>query len=185
MKEAVLPFRKVRSTMRRTRKPKKAPAEEYGGEEGFYAAPEGWMLPSGQGVCVKKIESVQVGEETVVLFSSEGWVAGRSVISSELTGSASSLHAFTLPSDFASPPQITSIDLTHPILDFTLLPSAQVLLSLDTAFGVLKHNQNGENKKRPDPSTADIQQVASSSASALVQVGAGASVSVPFGQLHG
>lgn len=96
-----------------------------------------------------------------------------------LTISASSLHAFTVPSDFASPPQIRSVDLAHPILDFTLLPSAQILVSLDTAFGVLKQNQTGENKKRSDSSPAEIQQVASFSASALVQVSANASVRQP------
>jgi len=96
----------------------------------------------------------------------------------ELTGSASAVHAFTLPSDFASSPQITTLDLSHPILDFTSLPSGQILVSLDTAFGVLKHNQTGENKKRSDPTEAEVQQVASSTASALVQVTEGASVSL-------
>lgn len=71
--EAVLPHRKARSTMRRLKKPRKVKTE--GGEgagDGFYDAPEGWLLPSGQGVCVKKIDSVVVGDETIVIFHSEG-----------------------------------------------------------------------------------------------------------------
>lgn len=82
---AVLPHRKVRSGMRKLRNPKKRvkldpqPAEAgegtaQGVEETFYSAPEGYMLPSGQGVLVKKIDSIKVGEETVMLFFSEGSV---------------------------------------------------------------------------------------------------------------
>lgn len=74
--ESILPHRRVRSTMRRNKRVK-LPAQgdvEAEGEKGFYDAPEGWTLPSGQGVCVKKIETMVVGDETVVVFFSEGSV---------------------------------------------------------------------------------------------------------------
>lgn len=76
--EAILPHRRVRSAMRRLKRaPKRARVEEgtsagETAESSFYEAPEGWLLPSGQGVCVKKIDSVQVGDQMVVLFFSEG-----------------------------------------------------------------------------------------------------------------
>lgn len=74
--EAVLPHRKVRSTMRRNKKARKVKLEE--GDalpgDGFYDAPEGWMLPSGQGVCIKKIRSTVIEDQTVVLIFSEGSV---------------------------------------------------------------------------------------------------------------
>jgi len=77
--EAILPHRRVRSSMRRNKRVKlpeqgnaaAAPEEE----KGFYDAPEGWILPSGQGVCVKKIETMVVGDSTVVVFFSEGSVS--------------------------------------------------------------------------------------------------------------
>jgi tRNA (guanine-N(7)-)-methyltransferase subunit TRM82 len=72
--EAVLPRRRARSAMRRNKKAKKVKADENAPEstDGFYDAPEGWLLPSGQGVCVSKIRSTQIGQQTVVTFFSEG-----------------------------------------------------------------------------------------------------------------
>lgn len=72
--EAVLPHRKARSTMRRNKKAKKVKVEDGDAQpgDGFYDAPEGWLLPSGQGVCIKKIRSTVVDGKTVVLFFSEG-----------------------------------------------------------------------------------------------------------------
>jgi len=77
--EAILPHRRVRSSMRRNKRAKLSAhtgdaAMGGEGEKGFYDAPEGWVLPSGQGVCVKKIDTMVVGDETVVLFFSEGSV---------------------------------------------------------------------------------------------------------------
>lgn len=70
---AVLPHRRVRSSMRRLRKNKKKVEEKSELEEtSFYHSPEGWVLPGGQGVCVKKIQTIRVGEETMVVFFSEG-----------------------------------------------------------------------------------------------------------------
>lgn len=80
---AVLPYRRARSNLRRMKRPrgtvetKKEVTEEAkvptrGDDESFYVAPEGFALPSGQGVCIKKIRTVKVGDETLVIFFSEG-----------------------------------------------------------------------------------------------------------------
>ncbi len=72
----VLPHRRVRSSMRKIKNPKKRvkldPNEAVGKGGTFYEAPEGWILPSGQGVLIKKMESVEVDGQVVVLFYSEG-----------------------------------------------------------------------------------------------------------------
>ena len=73
---AVLPHRRVRAPMRKDKhkNPPPAPAGREVGEETFYSAPEGWLLPIGQGILIKKILSVQVEGKTVVVFFSEGYV---------------------------------------------------------------------------------------------------------------
>jgi len=71
----VLPHRKVRSSMRKIKNPKKRLKLDPSGARGsgtFYDAPEGWLLPSGQGVRVKKIESIDMDGQVVVVFFSEG-----------------------------------------------------------------------------------------------------------------
>ncbi|WVW85279.1 hypothetical protein I302_107317 [Kwoniella bestiolae CBS 10118] len=132
---AILPHRKVRSYLRKNRSKNRMRKVEEGTseekeeeeEETFYSAPEGYILPSGQGVCIKKIDSITVGDKTVVLFFSEG---------------ASAIHSFMLPSDLSSPPVVNTQPLPYPILDFTVLPNqnGKVVISLDTAWGMLKKN---------------------------------------------
>lgn len=73
----ILHHRCVRSSMRKVKNPRKRikvdPSDSIHEDVGnFYDAPDGWMLPSGQGVCIKKIDSVEVDETVIVLFFSEG-----------------------------------------------------------------------------------------------------------------
>ena len=71
--EAVLPHRRARSEMRKLRKvSKRGKRDELMADGTFYEAPEGWILPSGQGVCVKKLGSIVVEGVLIVLFFSEG-----------------------------------------------------------------------------------------------------------------
>jgi tRNA (guanine-N(7)-)-methyltransferase subunit TRM82 len=74
--DAVLPHRRVRSSFRRIKDSKKRAKIDTNdlrsGKDEFYTPPDGYILPSGQGVLIKKITSIDVGGKTVVLFFSEG-----------------------------------------------------------------------------------------------------------------
>jgi hypothetical protein len=99
---------------------------------------------------------------------------------SELMSRAAAIHAFVLPTDFSISPQITTLALSHPILDFTILQSSQLLISSDPAFGVFTHNQTGlppVKGKAAEATVSSDQASEMSNSMALVQVGAGASVS--------
>lgn len=73
IEEAVRPHRRVRSSLRRIKNPRKRGKAEEGAEKDeFYEPPEGYLLPEGQGILIKKIMSVDVGGQAVVLFFSEG-----------------------------------------------------------------------------------------------------------------
>ncbi|OCF35779.1 hypothetical protein I316_02271 [Kwoniella heveanensis BCC8398] len=177
---AVLPHRRVRASMRKNRFLRKvteqAPSESNqaaetttsasADEETFYTAPEGWILPSGQGVCVRKIESVRVGDDTVVLFFSEG---------------AAALHSFILSPD-STPSAVHTIPFPYPILDFTPISTqpGQVLVSLDTAWGVLKKNPSPGTEGRQDviprDDLSDEEQKALEEVFTVVSVGAGGSL---------
>lgn len=97
----------------------------------------------------------------------------------ELMDSAAAIHAFVLPTDFSSDPQITTLPLSHPVLDFTILPSSQLLVSYDPAFNVFTHNQTGQapaKGKAAETTTTAEQSAELSNFVTLVSVGSGASV---------
>lgn len=71
IEDAVLPHRAARSTLRKDKRRNKGPKRD---QDPFYTVQDGWMLPSGQGICIKNISSVRIGNSTVVLFFSEGSV---------------------------------------------------------------------------------------------------------------
>ncbi|KAK4689632.1 tRNA (guanine-N(7)-)-methyltransferase subunit TRM82, partial [Tremellales sp. Uapishka_1] len=150
---SVLPHRRVRADLRKSKMGRKklkgtadlvAPKDlqEDPTKEDWYSAPENWLLPSGQGVNIKKIESLIVQGKEIVIFFSEG---------------CSAIHSFALPSDAETTPEIETLALPYPILDFTLVPgSSQILLSLDTAWGVLKANLiPGQQQPCPDSLSDD------------------------------
>ena len=72
IREAILPHRRVRSSFRKVKHPRKRARIATEIEDPFYTAPEGFLLPEGEGICIKKIISVRVGGVDVVVFFSEG-----------------------------------------------------------------------------------------------------------------
>ena len=77
LESAVFPHRCVKAEMRRDKSERKNKvASDVAGssivKDDFATPPEGMMLPYGHGLCIGKIESVVVGDETTVVFFSEG-----------------------------------------------------------------------------------------------------------------
>ncbi|RXK42389.1 hypothetical protein M231_00379 [Tremella mesenterica] len=104
-------------------------------EEEFYVAPEGWRLPSGQGVCIKKIQVIQIESQDVVVFFSEG---------------CAGLHSFVLAQDLTHA-TVNTFKTDFPVLDFTQIPGEEgrLVVSVDTAWGSLKRNRLPDEKVGP------------------------------------
>lgn len=70
----------------------------------------------------------------------------------------SALHSFVLPSDLSASPTINTIPFEHPLLDFTMIPSepGRLLVSLDTAWGMLKSNQTGNESSGGKPRKQEL-----------------------------
>lgn len=129
---SILPHRRVRPPARRLKnvKRKAVNSAKTGGPkpsddpaaEGWFTAPQGHILPLGQGVCVEAIGSVVVGDKVVGVFFSEGCAA---------------LHAFSVDD---ADKGVETLSLPYPVLGFTGVPGApsQVAVTLDTSFGVAK-----------------------------------------------
>ncbi|KAL7421570.1 tRNA (guanine-N(7)-)-methyltransferase non-catalytic subunit trm82 [Cryptotrichosporon argae] len=124
----VKPHRRIRPTERRQRGKKPGAGtvkpSENPRDEGWYIAPEGTVLPLGDGVCVAGIESVQSGADTLVAFFSLGCAA---------------VHSFTLPDPAqAADTILQTLPLAHPVIGLTHIAEARFLVMLDTAWSALK-----------------------------------------------
>lgn len=71
--DAILPYRAVRSTLRKDKRKNKGTKTKKS-DDPFYQLPEGWMLPSGQGFLIRRISTLRIGNNIIVLFFSEGQV---------------------------------------------------------------------------------------------------------------
>lgn len=120
---SILPNRCVRAAARkRSRKNKKGdetprtPSDDPASED-WYVAPEGHVLPAGQGVVISKIDSVAVDGKTVVVFFAEGCTA---------------VHSFVLDEE---KPEVKTLQLPHPVLGFAQRPgkSSQLVVTMDPA----------------------------------------------------
>ncbi|EIW68303.1 hypothetical protein TREMEDRAFT_69302 [Tremella mesenterica DSM 1558] len=139
--EGILPCRKVRAGMRRDARASKrmkmssSTNKDVEKEEEFYVAPEGWRLPSGQGVCIKKIQVIQIESQDVVVFFSEG---------------CAGLHSFVLAQDLTHA-TVNTFKTDFPVLDFTQIPGEEgrLVVSVDTAWGSLKRNRLPDEKVGP------------------------------------
>ena len=103
-----------------------------------------------------------------------------SISRAQLTSSAAAIHAFVLPTDFSSEPRIQTFPFSHPVLDFAILPSSQLLVTCDPAFGVFTQNQTGRppaKGKAVERTVTPDQTTTTSDCVTVVQVGSGASVS--------
>lgn len=103
--------------------------------EGFYVPKEGMMLPTGQGVCVEKIDSIVVNGQTVVLFFSEGCTA---------------LHAFNL-----SEKKVHTAAFDLPVLGFAA-HNGQIIVLLDSAYGVPKNGEFDDSRASKSIAVLDV-----------------------------
>jgi tRNA (guanine-N(7)-)-methyltransferase subunit TRM82 len=153
---AVLPYRRVRPSARRLRSKRKAAPSEIAPSddptnEGFYIAADGSMYPTGQGVCVEKIDSVVVDGKTVVLFFSEGCTA---------------VHSFVLPISADEKPTVNSQSFNYPVLGLAAVPGSagQVVVTLDASYDIKKGD-------------TEVDAARATGAVAVIEVSADASVS--------
>lgn len=126
----VLPHRCVRAPPRKMKKsrkqhaaavesdvsePTRTPSDDPASED-WYLAPEGYQLPSGEGVVIEKIDSVEVDGKTVIVLFAEGGTA---------------LHSFVLDDETAV---VNTQPMSHPILGFAQRPgsASQLVVALDT-----------------------------------------------------
>jgi hypothetical protein len=99
--------------------------------------------------------------------------------------SAAALHSFVLPKDpstSSSSSPIQPFPTEFPMLDYTLLPGSkdEILLTLDTTFGIVTFNQESGQRAKPDLQISEEQKGQMQKSYKIVKVAEDGSVRLLF-----